>query len=597
MTAELIARMLGGRKSINGQWICKCPGHDDKTESFTVSDGKTGAVLMHCFAGCHQRDLFMKVKARFESMHGPATTTTPKITRTIDYTYQDESGRDVFKSRRVEFDNGTKSFKMLHAAGKDWVYGKGQVRFPPYRFAHWKNSPIVFLVEGEKCVEAAESLGAMATCIPGGAKAWTADWAKWFDGKEVFIVPDNDEPGKQFARAAYADLSNITQCAILELPELGPKEDIVEWIERGGTKEKLFDLAAALRQHPVVAMGFEDEFRDTRFVEEIQLKNSQAVIPFGIPFLDDVWRGILPSDLVVFTAKSGMGKTQTAMNISKEVILSGGRVAFFALEAFKKEIGARMIYTVAVDNYLKRKLPADPWASFGDWISGDFGLVSAMERHTNEARKFVSEKWAGRFFTYYIKDRFTIEDFEKRYPIISREVDLVVFDHLHYLSKSTGSLSHNDFLSDAIYRIKDLVNQYEKPVLMVVHVRKEDTTDRKPVPDAEDIHGSSDIFKNATKIICMGRPLAGGYDGTTNTQTSYFKIAKDRFGNASDWMIAKMKFDRAQQIYLPGYDLVRVQKNASKVWEETPIQRSFYPHWYGRSSIRDPQLSQYLPPI
>ena len=31
---------------------CRCPSHDDKTPSLSVSEGDDGRVLIHCFGGC-----------------------------------------------------------------------------------------------------------------------------------------------------------------------------------------------------------------------------------------------------------------------------------------------------------------------------------------------------------------------------------------------------------------------------------------------------------------------------------------------------------------------------------------------------------------
>ena len=58
-SAETIAS-LGGRKTGNG-WIAQCPLHDDQTPSLSISAGRDGKVLVHCHAGCNQRDVFIAV--------------------------------------------------------------------------------------------------------------------------------------------------------------------------------------------------------------------------------------------------------------------------------------------------------------------------------------------------------------------------------------------------------------------------------------------------------------------------------------------------------------------------------------------------------
>jgi DNA polymerase I-like protein with 3'-5' exonuclease and polymerase domains len=58
--AEAFAKALGGHKTGTG-WIAHCPLHDDRTPSLSISQGKNGKVLVHCHAGCNQRDVFASV--------------------------------------------------------------------------------------------------------------------------------------------------------------------------------------------------------------------------------------------------------------------------------------------------------------------------------------------------------------------------------------------------------------------------------------------------------------------------------------------------------------------------------------------------------
>jgi DNA polymerase I-like protein with 3'-5' exonuclease and polymerase domains len=55
--AERIAKALGGHKNGSG-WVARCPVHDDQKPSLSIGSGKDGKVLVHCHAGCNQRDVF-----------------------------------------------------------------------------------------------------------------------------------------------------------------------------------------------------------------------------------------------------------------------------------------------------------------------------------------------------------------------------------------------------------------------------------------------------------------------------------------------------------------------------------------------------------
>jgi putative DNA primase/helicase len=63
MTAETIAKALGGRKA-GGGWIARCPTHDDRDPSLSIRDADGGKVLVRCHAGCDQQKVIAALKAR-----------------------------------------------------------------------------------------------------------------------------------------------------------------------------------------------------------------------------------------------------------------------------------------------------------------------------------------------------------------------------------------------------------------------------------------------------------------------------------------------------------------------------------------------------
>ena len=47
----LLAHLQGVRPSGNG-WSARCPAHEDRLPSLSVSEGDDGRALVHCFGGC-----------------------------------------------------------------------------------------------------------------------------------------------------------------------------------------------------------------------------------------------------------------------------------------------------------------------------------------------------------------------------------------------------------------------------------------------------------------------------------------------------------------------------------------------------------------
>lgn len=62
MHAKRIADSLDGHKS-GSSWMARCPAHDDRTPSLSIRDAND-KVLVHCFAGCAQRDVISALAAR-----------------------------------------------------------------------------------------------------------------------------------------------------------------------------------------------------------------------------------------------------------------------------------------------------------------------------------------------------------------------------------------------------------------------------------------------------------------------------------------------------------------------------------------------------
>ena len=62
MNAETLTKALGGRWH-GGPGMARCPAHEDKTPSLSISDGDGGRLLTFCHAGCAPAAKIPKGKA------------------------------------------------------------------------------------------------------------------------------------------------------------------------------------------------------------------------------------------------------------------------------------------------------------------------------------------------------------------------------------------------------------------------------------------------------------------------------------------------------------------------------------------------------
>jgi hypothetical protein len=143
------------------------------------------------------------------------------------YRYTDERGELVAEKQRFE---GKVFLWRRPQAGGGWVWKVDRQHLPLYMLHELVKSKACILTEGEKDVESIRKLGMVATTAPNGAKSWRPEFAQWFAGKRVWILPDSDLPGKQYAHeAAKAILPLAAMVRIVYLPE---GKDVTDYLEK-----------------------------------------------------------------------------------------------------------------------------------------------------------------------------------------------------------------------------------------------------------------------------------------------------------------------------------------------------------------------------
>jgi putative DNA primase/helicase len=154
------------------------------------------------------------------------------IAATYDYT--NETGQILYQVVRTE----PKGFFQRRPDGHGGWINKKSKRQVLYRLREVHEAAIVFVVEGEKDAEMLRAHGFVATTNAGGATApWLPNFTEALRGREVILIPDNDNPGRQRVLAiARAILGHAAQIIVLELED---GKDVSEWFERGHSELEL----------------------------------------------------------------------------------------------------------------------------------------------------------------------------------------------------------------------------------------------------------------------------------------------------------------------------------------------------------------------
>lgn len=253
-----------------GEYLCRCPAHDDRTASLCVREGDKG-ILLKCQAGCSTEDVLrsmgLTLKDLFTASVGGKQVHTAKPAKPVAavkqygsyeeaygylgkfvcaYQYQNADGKPLFEVARIDTSEGDKhdkTFRQHRLVGAGWTFPLETgvpdalkdtlYRLPDVKKAIADGSP-VYVVEGEKDADNMAKLGYTATTNAMGAEKWRKAHSEHLRGADVYIIPDNDEPGQRHAEKVGAMLLGTAKSvrvlniasACAELPKKGDVTDL-----------------------------------------------------------------------------------------------------------------------------------------------------------------------------------------------------------------------------------------------------------------------------------------------------------------------------------------------------------------------------------
>jgi hypothetical protein len=291
-----------------GAW--RCPAHDDNRASLGVAEGDDGRALLICRAGCPTPSvveaLDLKMSDLFGQHRGDAVVQ--------QYVYTDEEDRPLIRVLRTY----PKSFaqESWNPRTETWVPRIGNTRRVPYHLPALLDADSVWIVEGEKDVEAMEEAGEVATTVMGGAGKWRPEYLPYFEGKVVAFIADIDEPDRMGRRPGIEGVLRIKNALRghakgLKVYQAAKGKDATDHFNAGLAVEDLI---------PVETMS--DALFEPVGWEEFKADRGAWLFEPWVP------RG---GRCLVF-GKDGSLKSLWAMWVGTELAKAGHRVALFELE-------------------------------------------------------------------------------------------------------------------------------------------------------------------------------------------------------------------------------------------------------------------------
>lgn len=273
----------------NDRFMARCPIHADREASLSVQwrigSGGSGMVLLHCH-GCHgapadiaealglsMSDLFdeplpardpldrvgRSSSARVSGKRRPKGGRLPALLAAAEaaaidsavhewvqvrsYPYTEASGRlvqEVVREECTSCGSRHKTFKQAYFTATGGRRKQKPADFEPVLFrmpllsAAIADRRSVWIMEGEKDAETAESLGLVATTNVGGALSFPESLAGLFDGADVVVVLDRDDAGwRRGAHLAELLGTHGAHVRLLLPATLTPKSDFTDHVDGG----------------------------------------------------------------------------------------------------------------------------------------------------------------------------------------------------------------------------------------------------------------------------------------------------------------------------------------------------------------------------
>ena len=242
LTLEDVRPYAGNTKVRNGEVIGTCPVCGRSEHLYMRQEGDK--LLVHCKICNSPGGEILKAFKAMGAKPQQVDYEHDEPTEDYRHVYRNIDGTVAFYKRRRKWRDGHKVFGFAYTApdGKA-VYGKPQGSINLYnldKLATASPDTTLYIVEGEKCVDAMTAHGLLATtsCTGGGSKPkLTQDDKSMLERFENrVVIPDNDDVGEKYASV----WENAKILDIVKLWSDCPKKgDIADYFAKGGTADAI----------------------------------------------------------------------------------------------------------------------------------------------------------------------------------------------------------------------------------------------------------------------------------------------------------------------------------------------------------------------
>ncbi len=217
-------------------------------------------------------------------------------------------------------------------------------------------------------------------------------------------------------------------------------------------------------------------------------KDEVRGVPTGYPDLDNLIAGLQKSDLVILAARPSMGKTTFALDIMRNVALSGRPVGIFSLEMSANQLVQRM---------LSAESHVDAWSiRTGHGLgSHHFTALQEAAARLQKAPIYIDDQ-AGNSI---VKMRSVARRLKAEHGL-----ELIVVDYLQLMTTNKNYDSMVNQVTEISRSLKQLARELDVPVLALSQLSRA-VESRGGKPRLSDLRDSGSIEQDADLVMFLHR--------------------------------------------------------------------------------------------
>ena len=326
------------------------------------------------------------------------------------------------------------------------------------------------------------------------------DWLEQFDN--VIINFDNDEQGKEGA-LKVAELFSPGKCKIMHLPN--DFKDASDCL----SKNKIQTYVKAFWDAKVFAP--DGIINANSLFDEITKPTIKSFVQYPFEELNKITYGIRPSELVTFTAGSGLGKTQVMREIIHHIIKST-----------QDNIGLLMLEeTPVITSKGLMSIEANQRLHLPDVHLSKEEMKTYFDKTVGTGRVFMFDHFGSN----------SIDNIVSRVRFLAKGLDCkyIVIDHVSIIVSDQSHGDERRALDEIMTRLRTLVQETGVAMMVVSHLRRPDGKGHEEgaATSLSQLRGSASIGQLSDIVIGLERDAQN--DDPEVRSTTRVRVLKNRF--------------------------------------------------------------------